>query len=107
MGKFLKRVVLLCVFIGVFYILFGFFVVKPLGIFKDGATVLYFRLGLNTKFITSVDGILIDRSEDLSLPGRLVVLGKVGEVVNERKIASFPYSRTLHQFSTNGIEFKF
>lgn len=107
MGKFLKRVVLLCVLLSLFYVLFGFFVVQPLGVFKDGSTVLYFRLGLNTKFITSVDGILLEKNEDVSLPGRLVVLGKVGKVVNERKIASFPYSQTLHQLSTNGIEFGF
>ena len=90
----------------IFYFSFGFFVIQPIGAIPEGATVLYFRLGLNVTFISSADGILIDNDQDVSLLGRMVVLGKYGQVVKERKIISLPYSRTMYIISTGGREFE-
>ncbi|MGE0772519.1 MAG: hypothetical protein AB7K37_12455 [Cyclobacteriaceae bacterium] len=104
--KTLKRLIT-AFFIGLlFYFSFGFFVIQPIGAIPDGATVLYFRLGLNVTFISSADGILLDNEQDVSLLGRMIILGKFGEIVKERKIVSLPYSRTLYLISTGGKEFE-
>jgi len=105
MGKLLKRIFILSVFAAAFYFCFGLFIIQPIGVLREGSTILYFRLGSNAKFITSIDGILIDNDEEVTLLGRMFVLGKYGKVVNERKVASFPYSDTLYLISTNGKEF--
>lgn len=104
--KILKRLVIAFVIGLLFYFSFGFFVIQPIGAVPDGATVLYFRLGLNVTFISSADGILLDNEQDVSLLGRMIVLGKFGEIVKERKIVSLPYSRTMYLVSTGGKEFE-
>ncbi|MGC3945663.1 MAG: hypothetical protein QM762_14275 [Chryseolinea sp.] len=105
MGKFFKRILILSVFAAAFYFCFGLFVIQPIGALKDGSTILYFRLGSNGKFITSIDGILLDNDEDVTILGRMMVLGKHGKIVKDRKVASFPYSSTLYLISTNGKDF--
>lgn len=98
--------VLLAFFMLAFYFGVGVFVVQPIGAVPDGATVLYWRLGTNMSFISSADGILLDNDQGVSLLGRGVVLGKVGELMEERKIVSLPYSRMLYLLSTGGREFE-
>ncbi|MEJ1239734.1 hypothetical protein WBG78_16475 [Chryseolinea sp. T2] len=105
MAKFLRRIFIFSLFAAAFYFCFGFFIVQPIGKLKDGSTILYFRLGANGRFISSIDGVLLDNSEDINLVSRMFVLGKLGKVVNERKVASFPYSNTLYLISTNGKDF--
>jgi hypothetical protein len=89
----------------IFYFSVGFFVIQPIGAIPDGATIIYFRLGLNVSFITSPDGIIIDNDQEVSLLARLIVLGKYVEIVNERKIIKLPYSKSLYLISTGGKEF--
>ena len=105
MGKLFKRVVIASILAGLFYFLFGFFIIQPIGKLKDGSTVLYFRLGLNSKFIASTDGILLDDDGETAV-GKLIELGRYGKRVNERKIASFPYSRLMHRYATSGRVFE-
>jgi hypothetical protein len=105
MTKTLKRLLITIVVGLLFYFSFGLFVIQPIGAIPDGATVLYFRLGLNVPFISSADGILLDKDQDVSLLGRMVVLGKFGMEVKERKIMSLPYSQTMYLISTGGKEF--
>ena len=106
MGKLFKRVVIASILAGLFYFLFGFFIIQPIGKLKDGSTVLYFRLGLNSKFIASTDGILLDDDGETAGVGKLIELGRYGKKVNERKIASFPYSRLMHRYATSGRVFE-
>lgn len=97
MGKFFKRIIIVGIVLGLFYFCFGFFIVRPMGVLNEGSTILYFRLGLNGKFLTSADAILSD--DDEAVVGRLVGLAKYGKKVNERKVASFPYSEALYLLS--------
>src|SRR5262249_35773285 len=90
----------------IFYFSFGFFVVQPIGAIPEGVTIMYFRIGLNVTFISSPDGILIDSDQDVSLLPRMIILGKFGEIVNERKVMRLPYSQTMYLVSTGGREFE-
>lgn len=89
----------------IFYISVGFFVIQPIGAIPDGVTIMYFRIGLNVSFISSPDGILIDNDQDISLLARMIIMGKFGETVNERKIVRLPYSETMYLISTGGKQF--
>jgi len=89
----------------IFHFSVGFFVIQPIGAIPDGVTIMYFRLGLNVSFISSPDGILIDSDQDVSLLARMIIMGKFGEIVNERKIVRLPYSETMYLISTGGKEF--
>jgi hypothetical protein len=57
-------------------------------------------------FISSADGMLLDNGQGVSLLGRGIVLGGVGELMEQRKIARLPYSRSLYLLSTGGCEFE-
>jgi hypothetical protein len=99
---------LLFSFIGglIFYFSVGFFVIQPIGAIPEGVTIMYFRLGLNVSFITSPDGILIDNDQDVSILGRMIIMGKFGEIVINRKILSLPYSDSMYLISTRGKQFE-
>ena len=99
-------VLLFAVFVLAFYLCVGVFVLQPIGAVPEGATVLYWRFGTNMSFISSADGMLLDNDQGVSLLGRGIVLGKVGELMEQRKIVSLPYSRSLYLLSTGGREFE-
>jgi hypothetical protein len=102
----IKGFIIVLAFGFLFYFSIGFFVIQPIGAIPDGATIMYFRLGLNVSFITSADGILIGNGQDVSLLGRMIILGKFGETVNGRKIIKLPYSKSFYLMSTGGREFE-
>lgn len=80
----------------------GIFVVQPIGALPEGATVIYFRAGLNIPFIASADGMLAKDGGGVSLLGRGIVLGAVAKNIEDRKIITLPYSETLYLWSTDG-----
>lgn len=88
-----------------FFTLTGFFVVQPLGSIPNGVTIWYFRAGLNLPFISSPDGILLEKQESFSLLERGVVLAQVGKLVMEQEIARFQYSESLYLRTTGGRKF--
>ena len=90
----------------IFYFSVGFFVIQPIGAIPEGVTIMYFRYGLNVSFISSPDGIILDNDQDVSLLARMIVMGKFGEVVIDRKIMRFPYSETMYLISTGGKQFE-
>lgn len=94
------------IFLLAFYFCVGVFLVQPIGAIPDGTTVLYWRFATNMPFISSADGILLDNGQKVSLLGRGIVLGKVSELMERRKILTFPYSRALYLISTGGREFE-
>jgi len=100
MGKFFKRIVLLLVLVGSFYFLFGIFVVSPVSILSEGSTILYFRLGLNTSFLSSSGAALPDESDDVvSSLEKVVGTVKLGKKVKDRQIAIFPYSQAMDRLA--------
>lgn len=88
------------------YFTTGFFIIQPIGALPDGATVWYWRLGTRLPFVSSADGLLLDKQGSVSLLGRAVALGAIAEPIADRKIVTLPYSRTLYLISTGGREFE-
>ena len=105
-GLLVLAVVFLLVEVGFFfYFTTGFFVIQPIGGLPEGATVWYWRYDTGLPFISSADGLLVDKQGGVSLLGRGSVLAALVELITQLKIASLPYSKTLYLISTGGREF--
>lgn len=83
----------------------GFFVIQPIGAVPDGATIWYWRHDLNTPFIASADGMLLEAGRGINLLGRGMVLGKMAELLKDREITRFPYLPPLYLYTTGGKEY--
>jgi hypothetical protein len=88
------------------YLSMGLFVIQPMGAIPDGATIVYFRLGMNLPFISSADGLLLEKMGSVNLLGRAMMMAGLAKPVLDNKIVSMPYSRSLYLISTNGTEFE-
>lgn len=88
------------------YFSFGVFVIQPIGAIPDGATIVYFRLGLNLPLVSSADGLLLEKTGSVSLFGRGMMMAALSKPIIARKVIALPYSRTLYLISTDGAEFK-
>lgn len=101
-----KRIIKLIVFIfiiGLFFRIFcGIFVIQPIGAIPEGATIVYWRMGMNLPFIASADGILEKSGSGVSLLGRGLILAKVAEPIKDKEIFRIGYSETLYLWSTGG-----
>jgi hypothetical protein len=101
-------IILVCVFgaLALFTRLFlGIFVIQPIGAIPDGATIIYWRSGLNLPFVASADGLLEESGAGVSLLGRGVFLAKLAEPIKEREICRLGYSETLYLWSTDGKQY--
>lgn len=83
----------------------GVFVIQPIGAIPDGATIVYWRAGINMPFVSSADGLLEKSGTGVSLLGRGMVLAKVAEPIKEREIFRFGYSEKLYLKSTGGKKY--
>lgn len=100
-------IILICgVIILFFRLCFGIFVIQPIGAIPDGATIIYWRSGLNIPFIASADGLLEQSGAGVSLLGRGLILAKLAEPIKKREVIRFSYSRTFYLWSTGGKEYK-
>ena len=80
----------------------GIFVIQPIGAVPEGASIVYWRLGLNIPFLASADGLLEESGAGVSLFGRGILLAEFAEPITEREILRFGYSETLYLWSTGG-----
>ena len=102
-----KTIFILVIVIIVFFRLCcGIFVIQPIGALPQGATIVYWRIGLNLPFISSADGLLDESGNGVSLLGRAMFLAKLAEPIKERKIMQFDYSEQFYLWSTNGKTFQ-
>jgi len=102
-------IILVCVFgaLALFTRLFlGIFVIQPIGAIPDGATIVYWRSGLNMPFVASADGLLEESGAGVSLLGRGIFLAKLAEPIKEREIFRFGYSETFYLWSTGGKKYE-
>jgi hypothetical protein len=110
MGKRKQLISVLVCVLGSFSLFFrlfcGIFVIQPIGAIPDGATIVYWRSGLNIPFIASADGLLYESGAGVSLLGRGLMLAKLAEPIKEREIFRFGYSETLYLWSTGGKKFE-
>ncbi|MFZ5941131.1 MAG: hypothetical protein ACOYXB_11215 [Bacteroidota bacterium] len=90
---------LLVLVILLFRLLCGIFVMRPIGSLKEGATIVYWRAGLDQPFITSVNGMLSDKKSGLSLPGRVLETGEVLPEISDRELFRLGYSETIYNLS--------
>lgn len=88
-----------------FRIFFGIFVIQPIGAVPDGATIVYWRAGMDMSFVSSADGMLDRSGAGVSLLGRAMALGKLSDPIREREIFRAGYSETLYLWSTGGKEY--
>jgi hypothetical protein len=97
-----------------FYWCLGLFIVHPLGASSEGSTYVYWRPGSELPFISSADGLLLDRAgskkqgeakpDAITPAARGEALSKTSDVVIQRQILKLPYSRELYLMSTDGVE---
>jgi hypothetical protein len=90
------------------YWCFGLFIVHPLGASSEGATYLFWRPGSEMPFISSADGLLLQKSdakkkEPITADARGAALGKTSDFVLKRRLLKLPYSRELYLHSTGGV----
>lgn len=106
-----KRGALIAMLIGIgcaalFVRLFlGIFVIQPIGAIPDGATIVYWRNGLNVPFVASADGLVVESGAQLSLLTRGMMLSTLAEPIRSREIVRFRYSRPMYLLSTGGKEY--
>jgi len=91
----------------VFRAFFGIFVIQPIGAIPEGATIVYWRSGLNLPFIASADGLLDESGAGVSLLGRGMFLASLAAPIKEREIFRLGYSETIYLWSTNGKQYEY
>lgn len=84
----------------------GIFVIQPIGAIPEGATIIYWRSGLEIPFLASADGMLDEAGAGVSLLGRALMLAKFSEPIKEREIIRFGYSETFYLWSTGGKKYE-
>ena len=103
-----KGIVLLLVVAIMAYIYFftGFFVVQPIGAIPEGVTIWYFRNDINLPFISSPDGIMLEKEGHVNLLGRAIILSSVMDSLEGKRICNLPYQNWMYKISTKGQEFE-
>jgi hypothetical protein len=97
-----------------FYWCLGLFIVHPLGTTSEGSTYIYWRPGSELPFISSADGLLLDKAaakqsgkgkpDAITPAARGEALSTTSDLVLQRRILKLPYSRELYLMSTDGVE---
>lgn len=107
MKKKLGSLLILILFIGIIFRIFcGIFVIQPIGAVPNGATIVYWRTGLNLPFISSADGLLEKSGAGVSLLGRGMMLGTIGKPILEKEIFRVGYSESMYLISTGGNKYE-
>ena len=103
-----KGIVLLLVVAIMAFIYFftGFFVVQPIGAIPEGVTIWYFRNDINLPFISSPDGIILEKEGHVNLLGRAIILSSVMDSLEGKRICNLPYQKWMYKISTKGQEFE-
>lgn len=104
--KVLLFIVIILVLCGAVYSLTGFVTIQPLGMLPDGITIWYFRNGTELPFITSPDGLSLQKNGNLTLISRMAAISALTDAVENKIILRLPYSKTLYKISTGGKEFQ-
>lgn len=88
------------------YFFTGFFVIQPIGAVPEGVTIWYFRKDINLPFISSPDGIMLEKEGHVNLLGRAIVLSSVMTSLKGKRICNLPYQKWMYRISTKGQEFE-
>lgn len=83
----------------------GFFTVQPSTIIPDGLTLWYLRSGTDYPFISSAEGYLLKKNQNINVVSKAITLGTMLEETNRKKITKLPYIKLLYLLSTKGKEY--
>ena len=85
----------------------GIFVIQPIGALPEGATIVYWRAGLdlNLSFIESADSLLEKWGAGVSILGRGIILATIAKPIKEKEIIRLGYSEAIYLWSTGGKKF--
>jgi len=78
------------------------FVVQPIGAVPEGRTLVILRLN-KTEFIDSADAMCKREMGGVSLMCRMVAMSAVAK--NSTILLRLPYSQTLYDISTGGVQY--
>jgi len=98
-------ILLLCA-LGAMRIFTGFVVIQPIGSLPDGITIWYNRTDINLPFITSPDGLSLEKTGSVSLLSRATAMSTILDAIDDKIIFKLPYIKKLYLISTNGQEFE-
>jgi hypothetical protein len=84
----------------VFYFIFGFITIQPIGAIPDGITLLVVRAGTQLRFFDSPDALCERIMGGVSLLCRGMAIGSIGE--NSTIILRLPYIDAFYLASTGG-----
>lgn len=100
--KNIKQIIIVILILAGLYFSLGLFVIQPIGAVPEGTSIVYFRIGLNTSFISSADGLVIKNGRKLSLLNRGIALATMSSEMESRKLFALPYSEFLFNISKKG-----
>ncbi len=95
-------IVFVCLII--FYSVFGFVTIQPIGMIPDGITLMVVRVGTKVHFFDSPDGLCLRLNGELNLICRMAMISAIGE--NTKIVLRLPYSKAIYLSSTGGREFE-
>lgn len=104
-GCSITGVILAIILFLIFYNVFGFFTVQPIGAIPDGVTMLIVRAGTQLKFFDSADAMCERIQGGVSLLCRLGALGALADQ-KEIIILRLPYIEAFYLASTGGVTYE-
>lgn len=84
------------------YLTLTVFVIQPIGAIPEGRTLIIVREH-NLQFIDSADGFCYRTQDRVNLLCRMMILGTV--LKESPILLRLPYSQTLYDISTGGMQF--
>ena len=87
----------------IFYFVFGFMTIQPIGAIPDGVTLLVVRAGTQMKFLDSPDAMCERINGSVSLLCRMAALSSISE--NATIVARLPYNESFYLASTGGATY--
>jgi len=102
MRKWHVGLVIFVVIATVSYLTLTVFVIQPIGALPEGKTLIIIRKH-NLQFIDSADGFCYRNQDRVNLLCRMMILGTV--IKDSPILLRLPYSETLYNISTGGMQF--
>lgn len=96
-------VLLIVALLVIFYFVFGFVSIQPIGAIPDGVTLLVIRAGTQVKFFDSPDAICERTNGSVSLFCRLAAMSAIAE--NLKIVLRLPYVEAFYLASTGGATY--
>jgi hypothetical protein len=84
----------------------GIFVVQPIGAVPDGVTIIYTSRGGEMPFVSSGDGMCLQKLGSVNLLCRGAAMSGFMKTFEDHIVLRMPYSEWLYLQSTDGAKFE-